>query len=257
MTPITRLTAAREGRELYTTGKPCRYGHHAPREVKAGDCVECAKVRKRRLRSKRGRSIALTIAAQGMPDNQDDADFLRLDYYRTGKRCHKDHDAPRYTSGGGCVECYRERSKMPVRRVVTRKDAESRGLKRFYTGRPCQSGHNAPRYTSSGTCVECAAATKKKWRSINREPARMKETPARGARAQAANMGLTRYNGSQPCRSCGGTTRLVTNGKCADCQDARPKDPRPPELDAAALWHRCVTGTELPDKPLRVVSWSE
>jgi hypothetical protein len=41
--PSTRAAAKASGSKLYFTGKPCKHGHVAPRELK-GVCVECRKV---------------------------------------------------------------------------------------------------------------------------------------------------------------------------------------------------------------------
>jgi hypothetical protein len=41
--PSTRSEAKKSGSKLYFTGKPCKHGHVAPREVK-GTCTECRKV---------------------------------------------------------------------------------------------------------------------------------------------------------------------------------------------------------------------
>ena len=41
--PSTRSEARAAGSKLYYTGKPCKHGHVAPREVK-GTCIECRKV---------------------------------------------------------------------------------------------------------------------------------------------------------------------------------------------------------------------
>ena len=41
--PSTRSEAKAVGSKLYYTGKPCKHGHVAPREVK-GTCIECRKV---------------------------------------------------------------------------------------------------------------------------------------------------------------------------------------------------------------------
>ena len=40
--PSTRSEAKKLGSKLYFTGKPCKHGHTAPREVK-GTCTECRK----------------------------------------------------------------------------------------------------------------------------------------------------------------------------------------------------------------------
>jgi hypothetical protein len=41
--PSTRSEAKAVGSKLYYTGKPCKHGHVAPREVK-GTCVECRRI---------------------------------------------------------------------------------------------------------------------------------------------------------------------------------------------------------------------
>jgi hypothetical protein len=43
MRKISRKAAKANGRRLYFTGKPCPYGHIAPRRTDSGQCVECAR----------------------------------------------------------------------------------------------------------------------------------------------------------------------------------------------------------------------
>jgi hypothetical protein len=43
MRKMSRKAAKANGRRLYFTGKPCRYGHIAPRRTDSGQCVACAR----------------------------------------------------------------------------------------------------------------------------------------------------------------------------------------------------------------------
>lgn len=42
-------------------------------------------------------------------------------------------------------------------KIISRKEAATKGLSRFYTGKVCVHGHLSERFTSNGVCVECAA----------------------------------------------------------------------------------------------------
>jgi 5-methylcytosine-specific restriction endonuclease McrA len=42
---VSRSEAIATGQTLYYTGKPCKYGHIAPRRLPSSDCTECNKVR--------------------------------------------------------------------------------------------------------------------------------------------------------------------------------------------------------------------
>ena len=43
--PTTRRAAELLGAKQYNTGKPCRSGHHAPRNTCDGYCIECRRIR--------------------------------------------------------------------------------------------------------------------------------------------------------------------------------------------------------------------
>jgi len=38
---LLRITARETGQMFYSTGKPCKYGHHAQRYTSTGGCIEC------------------------------------------------------------------------------------------------------------------------------------------------------------------------------------------------------------------------
>jgi hypothetical protein len=115
-----------------------------------------------------------------------DAKNLGLSRYFTGKPCKYGHIDERWTAGGSCVTCLRDRVKHKMReRIKTpehkeymrkyREDkkngiprprkkslatsalekAEAEGQKYFFTGEPCEHGHVAHRYVNNRACVEC------------------------------------------------------------------------------------------------------
>ena len=61
---ISRQEAAALGRKRFYTGKPCKYGHDAPRFVSTGGCVACNAVRSQsftRLSEANGEAFAYKI----------------------------------------------------------------------------------------------------------------------------------------------------------------------------------------------------
>lgn len=43
----SRTEARAQGLNTYTSGKPCRHGHVAPRRVRSTECIECERIRGR------------------------------------------------------------------------------------------------------------------------------------------------------------------------------------------------------------------
>lgn len=100
-------------------------------------------------------------------------------YYFTGKTCRHGHTSPRYTAGGGCVQCTRERNirkrgsgnaAIGKRAVanLTRAIAARDGSTTYVPAAPCLHGHLL-RFTASNNCVECDEATRIKRKMRARE----------------------------------------------------------------------------------------
>lgn len=53
---ITRAEARAQGLKRYFTGKPCRYGHIAERQVSSLNCMECGRLKSRRDHLKRDKA---------------------------------------------------------------------------------------------------------------------------------------------------------------------------------------------------------
>jgi len=100
---IISYTEARNlGLSQYFTGKPCKYGHIAPRRAVNGQCVECMHIAKTApTRAKIVPETAHLIISRN------DARQQNLKYYFTGKPCKHGHIAPRFTSRAICSECNR------------------------------------------------------------------------------------------------------------------------------------------------------
>jgi hypothetical protein len=58
MRKMSRKAAKANGRRLYFTGKPCRYGHIAPRRTDSGQCVDCVRERAAAWREENRNNIA-------------------------------------------------------------------------------------------------------------------------------------------------------------------------------------------------------
>lgn len=87
--PIVSLAEARaRGLKQYFTGKPCKYGHIAPRSTAYRECAKCSEGAFKRDNNARSRARELGLAK-----------------YFTGKPCKSGHVAERYTSDGKCVAC--------------------------------------------------------------------------------------------------------------------------------------------------------
>lgn len=50
--PMSRAAALDSKARMYKTGRPCKYGHTAPRYTLTGGCSECSKISNQRARAK-------------------------------------------------------------------------------------------------------------------------------------------------------------------------------------------------------------
>jgi len=109
---VSRERALAEGARYYFTGKPCKYGHIAFRDVGQKACLECYK-----LRLKLPKHPLNLAKAAGAKE------------YFTGEPCVKGHIAPRRTNNHACVVCAQEyRNKTKV--ITKEYDAEYRSKNR-------------------------------------------------------------------------------------------------------------------------------
>lgn len=106
--------------------------------------------------------------------------------YFTGKRCIKDHLAPRYASSGNCIECIAKvRGKLFINSVKksrkrsatnheTALNALANGLLEYLSDKSCPQGHYR-RYVTTGNCIDCDVETRAKrsekarWARIKKE----------------------------------------------------------------------------------------
>lgn len=56
--PTPRQIAARAGEQHFIARKPCKRGHHSPRLVSTGSCLECKRIILKRLYDKRSLAVA-------------------------------------------------------------------------------------------------------------------------------------------------------------------------------------------------------
>ena len=121
-----------------------------------------------------------------LPRNKSEAKEMGFQYFYTGKSCKHGHNSPRYTYGGSCVQCQRERNiikkhgdlsksiKSYAIANITRVNAAANNQKTFVPAYPCKHGHYL-RWVSSNNCVECGSLSDKRrkektrWSRIKRE----------------------------------------------------------------------------------------
>lgn len=86
---VTRAQALAEGRVHYFTGKPCKYGHVAPRMVSDYNCSECTveKARRYRLNNPETPQQVLYRSAKARSRASGVAFNLRIDDIRVPKKC--------------------------------------------------------------------------------------------------------------------------------------------------------------------------
>ena len=107
MNIITRQEAAQQGLSRYFTGKPCKHGHVAERQVANHCCITCTNDRQReRARLTRVWSVDAQRRKQA---RQAALDAGEATYFH-GIPCKRGHVAPRQTSNGMCMDCARERN---------------------------------------------------------------------------------------------------------------------------------------------------
>jgi len=107
-----------------------------------------------------------------LPETALRANQIGVSFFFTGKRCVRNHLAPKYASSGNCTECIIEKRNLTPLNMRSGKKIRSEeqlslamiALQNGYStyfGRPCPKNHNI-RWASNGNCVECNAHTAKK-----------------------------------------------------------------------------------------------
>lgn len=118
--PRTVSEAINKGGRFYYTGKPCKQGHLAPKDVKKSYCLCC----KRKESEEKINEWFLKHQEYG-------------DYHKNKSSLYwldKGRNEPRITA---------------------RKEASKNCLTRYYTGLPCSNGHYDERYVVNRGCVVC------------------------------------------------------------------------------------------------------
>lgn len=91
-----RQAALAAGETWYSPDDACpKCGTHAPRRVNDGRCQGCHPPK---------RTPRVPLAADVIIDREN-ARLLGLQTYRTGQPCQRGHNAERYVSTGGCLDC--------------------------------------------------------------------------------------------------------------------------------------------------------
>lgn len=101
---MERVEAIALGLKKYNTGRPCRYGHIADRNVTSGACSAC-------LREMIDAAAVIRKEspwAIGGATPRSEAARLGLTKYNTGRPCRHGHMADRYVNSGACSVCIRE-----------------------------------------------------------------------------------------------------------------------------------------------------
>jgi hypothetical protein len=117
-----------------------------------------------------------------LPTSQLSAASVGVPYFYTGRPCKNGHHAARYTKGGNCSYCTRQKNATRMgkefngvgRRAIlniTRKKAASDGVTTYVPAYSCKNGHFL-RYVVSNNCVECDKNTLLKHKR-NRKIARL------------------------------------------------------------------------------------
>jgi 5-methylcytosine-specific restriction endonuclease McrA len=130
---MTCAEARAKGLKTYFTGKPCKWGHIANRNVGNGTCHECTKL----------------------------ADKPRRGPREAKKRAERiaKHDAKMREQFGD--------------QYVSYVQAVKEGLSTYFTGEPCKHGHYARRAVSNRSCMECARLALIAWRIANEDEIRV------------------------------------------------------------------------------------
>lgn len=147
--PTSRREAVKLGEIFYQTPYPCAYGHYAKRDTSGSCCVTCSQERRTlspgsRVRWKwndhnPARKEAIKVGAR---------------FYWTGVPCPYGHIADRYTTGGHCTQCLRNRREI------------RNSAKRPYTCLQCTS--EFPRNSRGRASKFCSEDCRKIYTSLNK-----------------------------------------------------------------------------------------
>lgn len=112
-----------------------------------------------------------------LPKTAAEAEAIGSSYFFTGKPCPRGHVFMRYTKGGRCSYCQREKNAekngrkfVPelsyAARYMKRMEALKSNSKTYVPAKPCKHGHML-RFTGSNNCVECDAKVRKTHRKAS------------------------------------------------------------------------------------------
>ncbi len=118
------------------------------------------------------------VDLSSLPKSKKEALSIGASYFFTGKPCPQGHVAARYTKGGSCSFCQREKSAERNGTVFrgaaskslnneARRLAEKSGSLTYESVRPCPKGHHT-RWVASTNCVECDRINRKKYAAARR-----------------------------------------------------------------------------------------
>jgi hypothetical protein len=121
-----------------------------------------------------------------LPESAYRAEQIGEIYYFTGKRCHKNHLSPRYTSSSNCVECALEKKQIVIKnersgkKIRNKQDqilaekAYEKGLTTYESTKQCKKGHFT-RFITTNNCKICcdekqqSIKNEKKWKRIKQK----------------------------------------------------------------------------------------
>lgn len=117
------------------------------------------------------------LEIEKLPKTRAEAEAINCRYFYNDKLCPHNHNSPRYTGGGRCVQCtFIQNAKIKGEEFkgfsesalanFTRKKAVESGERTYKPSRPCKNGHYL-RYTGNNNCVDChkESCAKRKERS--------------------------------------------------------------------------------------------
>jgi hypothetical protein len=183
-----------------------------------------------------------------LPATRAQAASIGASHFYNGRPCARGHDAPRYTKGGACAMCVRDRNARTNGRGVPRqefrptKGEPGTGLT-YVPDAPCKRGHKL-RWVTTRNCVECDAAARIRHKEAIRY-SRIKKEYGLSKHAHAdlvgAQGGGCAICGHQPtdsfklhvdhCHSTGRVRGLL----CSKCNQAIGLFNESPEIMRAAL----------------------
>ena len=113
-----------------------------------------------------------------LPETALRANQIGASFFFTGKRCVRNHLAPKYASSGNCTECIIEKRNLASSNMRSGKKVRSEEQlslamaalengHKTYIGRTCPKNHNI-RWATNGNCVECNSHTAGKRKEYNR-----------------------------------------------------------------------------------------